>query len=97
MFALSNLLIAVAHIVDFILTIMYWLVLARAVLSWVSPDPDNPIVQFLYRMTEPLLRPVREKLPITGMDISPIVVFMAIMFLKTFLVRTIIDIASRVG
>lgn len=97
MFALSNLLIAVAHIVNFILTIMYWLVMARAVLSWVSPDPDNPIVQFLYRMTEPLLRPVRENLPIMGMDISPIVVFMAIMFLKTFLVRTIIDIASRVG
>jgi len=97
MFVLSNLLMAVARIIDFILTIMYWLVLARAVLSWVSPDPYNPIVRFLYRMTEPLLRPVREKLPVTGIDISPIVVFMAIVFLKVFLVRTIIDIASRIG
>jgi YggT family protein len=100
MFAFSNLLIALAKITDVALTIFYWLILIRALISWVSPDPFNPIVQFLYRMTEPVLEPVRRILPFglrLGIDISPLIVFLAIIFLKSFLVKTLIDLSYKVS
>lgn len=98
MFVLTNFLVAVAHILDILLTVLYWLILIRALISWVNPDPYNPIVQFLYKTTEPILYPIRKILPVTfrfGIDISPIIAFLAIMFLKSFLVRTILDLAAR--
>ncbi|MFC1804690.1 YggT family protein [Candidatus Omnitrophota bacterium] len=91
MFVLSNLLITLAKILDIALTILYWLILIRALLSWVSPDPYNPIVQFLYKVTEPVLYPIRKIMPAgfnIGIDISPIIAFLAIIFLKSFLVST---------
>jgi YggT family protein len=100
MFALSNLLVALAKIVDIVLTIFYWLILIRALISWVSPDPFNPVVQFLYRTTEPVLEPVRRVLPLSlrrGLDISPLLVFLAIIFLKSFLVKTLIDLSYKVS
>jgi len=99
MFAVHNLLIALAKILDLALTILYWLILIRALISWVSPDPYNPIVQFLYKTTEPILYPIRKILPLGfrfGIDISPIIAFLLIVFLKTFLVNTIVDLAMRV-
>lgn len=98
MFILSNLLVAVANIFNILLTIVYWLILIRALISWVNPDPYNPIVQFLYKTTEPILYPIRKMLPPTlgfGIDISPIIAFLAIMFLRSFLVNTILDLAIR--
>jgi len=98
MFILSNLLIAVANILHVLLTIAYWLILIRALISWVNPDPYNPIVQFLYKATEPILYPIRKVLPPAlrfGIDISPIIAFLAIMFLRSFLVNTILDLAIR--
>lgn len=98
MFVLSNFLVSIAKIVDIALTILYWLILIRALISWVNPDPYNPIVQFLYKTTEPILYPIRKFLPLGfrfGIDISPIIAFLAIMFLKSFLVRTLIDLAIR--
>ncbi len=98
MFVLSNLLIAIARILDVILTMLYWLILIRALISWVNPDPHNPIVQFLYKTTEPMLYPIRKILPLGlrfGIDISPIVAFLAIMFLKSFLVMTLLDLAIK--
>jgi len=95
---LSNLLVAVANIFNILLTIVYWLILIRALISWVNPDPYNPIVQFLYKITEPILYPIRKMLPPTlgfGIDISPIIAFLAIMFLRSFLVNTILDLAIR--
>jgi YggT family protein len=100
MFVLSNFLIATAKVIDIILTALYWLILIRALISWVSPDPFNPLVQFLYKTTEPILYPIRKILPLgagVGIDISPLVAFLAIMFLKSFLVRTLIDLAARLG
>jgi YggT family protein len=99
MFILSNLLIALAQMLDIVLTIVYWLILIRALISWVNPDPSNAIVQFLYSVTEPILNPIRRVLPAVlkfGIDISPIIAFLAIMFLKSFLVRTLLDISSRI-
>lgn len=99
MFVLANFLSAIASIIDFLLTALYWLILVRALLSWVNPDPFNPIVQFLNKVTEPILAPIRKVLPPAfrfGMDISPIIAFLGIMFLRSFLVRTILDIAARI-
>ena len=67
-------------------------------MSWVNPDPFNPIVQFLEKSTEPILSPIRRILPLNfgfGIDISPIIAFLAIMFLKSFLVNTLLDLAVR--
>ena len=95
MFVLSNLFAALAKMADILLSIMYWLILIRALISWVNPDQFNPVVQFLYRTTDPILDPVRRLLPPMGIDISPVIVFLAIIFLKSFLVGTLFDLALR--
>ena len=96
MFVLSNFIRAIASITDIILSIFYWLILIRALISWVNPDPSNAVVQFLYRTTEPILMPIRKLLPPTGIDVSPIIAFLLIIFLKGFIVATLIDISYRV-
>lgn len=97
MFILSNFLVAIANILGIALTILYWLILIRALLSWVNPDPYNPIVQFLYKATEPFLYPIRRLLGTysIGIDISPIIAFLILFFLRSFLVRTLLDISYR--
>lgn len=95
MFVLSNFVRALAGVVDIVLGIFYWLILIRALISWVNPDPYNMIVQFLYRTTEPILYPIRRVLPPMGIDISPIIAFLAIIFFKGFIVATLIDISYR--
>src|ERR1035441_9437486 len=95
MFVLSNFIDALAYVVNALLFIMYWLILIRALLSWVNPDPFNPLVQFLMRTTEPVLEPVRRLLPPLGIDISPIIVFFIIIFLQKFLVGSLYDLALR--
>lgn len=97
MFVLSNLLEAFARILDIVLTVTYILILVRALISWVNPDPFNPLVQFLHRTTEPILRPIRKLLPLSGIDFSPIIAFLGIVFLRAFLVRTLFDLAQRAG
>jgi YggT family protein len=95
MFVFSNLVLAVARLLEVLLTAYMWIVIARAVLSWVNPDPFNPIVRFLYRVTEPVLRPIRRRLPTMGMglDLSPMIVILAIYFLQAFLVESLRDLA----
>ena len=81
---------AVLQVVFAILSVIKWLVIIAAVISWVSPDPRNPIVQFLYRTTEPILRPLRRLLPPSrtgGIDLSPILVILLILFIEVFLRR----------
>ena len=98
MFVASNFFYAAAHILDVLFTILYWLILIRAIISWVNPDPYNPIVQLLYKTTEPVLEPLRRILPLNfkiGIDISPIIAFLIIMFAKSFVVRTLLDLAYR--
>jgi len=92
MFVFGNLLIALAQVLNIALTLYLWIVIISALISWVSPDPYNPIVQFLYRATEPVLRPVRRALPpMGGIDFSPLVVIFIIYFLQFFLVNTLIQ------
>jgi YggT family protein len=94
-FVAGNLLLALANLLHLVLQAYFWIIIARAVLSWVNPDPFNPIVRFLYRVTEPVLRPIRHRLPTfsIGIDLSPMVVILAIFFLDSFLISTLRDLA----
>jgi YggT family protein len=95
MFILANLVEALAAVVSMLLTLYMWIVIARAVVSWVNPDPHNPIVRFLYSVTEPVLYRLRRALPLYagGIDFSPILVFVVILFLQRFLVQSLYDLA----
>lgn len=97
MFILGNLLSATAKVLDIVLTMYMWIIIIRALISWVNPDPYNPIVQFLNRVTEPVLYPIRRLIPVytLGIDFSPIIVFLIIMFLQSFLISTLMQIAVR--
>ena len=97
MFVLSNFIIALARIIEIVLTLYMWIIVFRAVISWVNPDPYNKIVILLYRVTEPVLSRVRRILPWrnTGIDLSPIIVMLVIIFLQYFLVESIIGLARR--
>ncbi len=94
MFILSNFILALAHVISIILTLFYWMFLIRALISWVNPDPFNPFVQFLHRMTEPILQPIRRFLPFGPIDFSPIIAFIAIIFLQVFLVASLTDLGK---
>jgi len=97
MYILGNLLAAVAVILGYIITILTWLIIIRALISWVNPDPYNMIVQILYKTTEPILAPFRKIIPMhnVGIDISPIIAILCLWFIRLFIVRTLIDLALR--
>ena len=99
MFALRHLIEALASILNLALTIYMWVIIARALLSWVNPDPYNPIVRFLYNVTEPVLGWVRRRVPVVfgGLDLAPLLVLLAIVFLQRFLISTLMDLALRLG
>jgi len=90
MFMLGNFLMAIAKLINFVLSAYIWIVIARAVLSWVNPDPYNPIVRFLHQVTDPVLMKIRRYVPILGgMDLSPMILILVIVFLQSFLVPTL--------
>jgi YggT family protein len=96
MFMVSNFLIAIARILDIGLSLYMYIIIARALISWVNPDPYNPIVRFLNSITEPVLFRIRRKLPLFfgGMDFSPIVVILAIIFIQSFVVQSLVEMAA---
>ena len=95
MFVVTNFLMAIAGILHTVLRLFMWLIVIRALISWVNPDPRNGVVQILFRATEPVLDPVRRRLPTwgTGIDFSPMVVILAIYFLQGFLVTSLQQLA----
>jgi YggT family protein len=95
MFVVNNFIMALAQLIDFLLTAYMWIIIGRAVISWVNADPYNPIVRFLYNVTEPLLSRIRSVVPMSvgGIDFSPMILIMAIMFLQSFLVPTLKQMA----
>jgi YggT family protein len=97
MFVVANLLMGIANVLSMLLTFYMWIVIARVVISWVNADPYNPIVRAIISVTEPVLYRIRRSLPVFGggMDFSPIIVWAAILFLQTFLVRSLADLAVR--
>jgi YggT family protein len=93
-FILGYFLQAVAGVLHIVLMVAMIVIIARAVLSWVSPDPYNQIVRIINQLSEPLLFPVRKRVPyISGIDFSPLIVLLVIMFLDNFLVSSLNRIA----
>jgi len=99
MFVIGNLLSAVAAVLDVVLQALALVVLVNALLSWVRPDPDNPIVRFLDRVSDLLCDPVRRLFPtaFSGFDFAPFIVMLALWFIRMFLVGTLRDLAIRMG
>ena len=98
MFVMGNVLQGVATILDTVLWLYMWVIIARALISWVNPDPWNPIVQFLERVTEPVLAPIRRWVGWRmGIDLSPIIAILIIGFLQSALVKTINDLAHQMN
>ena len=96
MFVAGNVLQAIAVILDYVLWLNMWVIIARALISWVNPDPWNPIVQFLQRVTEPVLYPIRRRVGFAmGIDLSPIIALLVIIFLQVALVQSLKDLAFR--
>jgi YggT family protein len=97
---LRNFTLAVANVLNGLLTLYFWILLAAAVLSWVNPDPNNPIVRFLRAVTDPVLYRVRRALPFVyagGIDFSPLLVMLAIQFVKIFVVQSLYELALRIA
>ncbi|NOQ19964.1 MAG: YggT family protein [Desulfobacterales bacterium] len=97
MFIIGNFLMAVAIILRYVLTFYMWIVIARAILSWVNPDPYNPIVRFIHNVTEPVLYRIREKIPVNfgGIDFSPIIVILGVIFLQNFVVNSLLRLSAN--
>jgi YggT family protein len=97
MMIIGNLLLAIAVVLDYALNIYMWIVVISALLSWVNPDPYNPIVRFLHTATEPVFYQIRKRLPFNfgGLDISPVIVILGIIFLQTFVVRSLQGLALQ--
>ncbi len=95
MFIMGNFFKAIAVVLDYALSIFMWIIIARAVLSWVNPDPYNAIVRFITNATEPVLYQIRKRIPfdLGGLDISPIIAIMIVIFLQTFLVGSLRQLA----
>jgi YggT family protein len=92
MYFVGFFIMAVANVLHYVLFFYMWIIIARAILSWVSPDPYNPIVRFIYKVTEPVMYQVRSRLPVSfgGIDFAPVVVILIIYFLQTFVVNSLL-------
>ncbi len=98
MFVMGNVLQGLATVLDTVLWLYMWVIIARALISWVNPDPWNPIVQFLERVTEPVLAPIRRWIGFRmGIDLSPIIAILIISFLQIALVKTLSDLARQMN
>lgn len=99
MFILGNFFVALARVLDIALWIYLWVIIIRALISWVNPDPYNPIVVFLRAATDPFLNWIRRvlRLPSYGIDFSPLIAILIIYFVRMFLVRTLIQLGYRLS
>lgn len=98
MFVLKTLLEAFGHILHMVLNIYIWVVIIQALLSWVRPDPYNPIVQILNKLTYPVYSFVRDKIRtvFSGVDLTPLIIILALQFLDIFLVKIISHLAASI-
>ncbi|MCY4439223.1 MAG: YggT family protein [Deltaproteobacteria bacterium] len=98
MFVAGNFLAALAGVLDTVLTLYVWVIVARAVISWVNADPYNPIVRMLCNLTDPVLDRLRQHLPMAfgGIDVSPVAAIFILWFLRAFVVTSLYDLARAV-
>ncbi len=99
MFILANFLNSLATVIHVVLNLYMWVLIIRALISWVNPDPYNPVVRFLYGVTDPVLYRVRRILPLHfgGIDLTPMVLILAIIFLDSFLVPSLRQLAFKLS
>jgi len=95
MFIFGNILHGITEVLDILLNAYMWVIIIRALISWVNPDPYNPIVQIINKLTEPVLRPIRKLVPPyrLGIDLSPLIAILGIIFLRAALIKTLYRIA----
>ncbi len=99
MFVMANFLKAIATVFDMVLTVYMWILIARSLISWVNPDPYNPIVRFLYNVTDPVIYRLRRVLPLNfgAFDFAPMIVILAVIFLRILIVDSLLQLAMRIG
>ncbi len=98
MYIAANFLIAIAKMIDILMSLYMWIIIGRVIISWVNADPYNAIVRFLITATEPVLYQIRKRLPpLGGLDFSPFLLILAIIFVQNFLVQSLLQMASRMG
>ncbi|MBI2093513.1 MAG: YggT family protein [Candidatus Omnitrophica bacterium] len=98
MFIFSNMLQALASILDGVLRLYTLILLISVLLSWVNPDPFNPLVRFLRSVSEPLFSWIRHRLPfvvVGALDLAPLVAILLIQFCQMVIVRSLLDLAAR--
>jgi YggT family protein len=94
MFIIRNFILALAHLLESLISIYILVLIVRAFMSWFNPNPYHPVAQFLYRITEPVLSVVRRYLPVSGgFDFSPLVIILVLYFLRNFLVKSLFEMA----
>ncbi|RJP86715.1 MAG: YggT family protein [Desulfobacteraceae bacterium] len=95
MFIIGNFIRALAEVINIGLTLFMWIIIAHAILSWVRPDPYNPIVRFINQVTEPLLYQIRRRIPSAfgGIDFAPMIVLLGVVFLRVFLVDSLMRLS----
>ena len=98
MFVFAEFLRSLALLVSLLFNVVFFVIVIRIILSWVNPDPDNEIVRIIYRISDPILAPFR-KLPLQmgGIDLSPIVAFVVLSVLRSFIVNILYQLAYRLG
>ncbi len=97
MFVFGNLFSTIAHILDILLEVYLWVVIVRAILSWINPNPYNPLVRIIYGLVDPVTYRISRFFPtrIGMIDIAPFILLLIIIFLQKFIVRTLFDLAIR--
>jgi YggT family protein len=96
-FVFGNLFSTIAHILDILLEVYMWVVIVRAILSWINPNPYNPLVRIIYGLVDPVTYRISRFFPtrIGMIDIAPFLLLLIIIFLQKFIVRTLFDLAIR--
>lgn len=99
MFVFGDFILGIAKVINYILDIYMWIIIIAALISWVNPDPYNPIVRFLRAVTEPVLNPIRRRIGyrLGPIDISPLIVILVIIFIQTFAIRILIKVGYKLG
>ncbi|MGE5174082.1 MAG: YggT family protein [Betaproteobacteria bacterium] len=99
MYLFGNIILGIAKVLDIVLNVYMWIIIIRALISWVNPDPYNAIVQILTRVTEPVLRPIRKLVPPykVGIDFSPLIAILIIIFLQYAVINTLKRIGYSMG
>jgi len=94
---IANFILAIAYIANTLLTVYMWIIIIASLISWVNPDPYNPIVRFLYSITEPVLSRIRKLIGfrLGIIDISPMIAILIILFVKYFLIQSLLEFAYK--